>query len=243
MRSGAVPAADIAIVPVERLDVAFDAQRRWAFADQRRGEIDAHWAELVRQNPDLWNGRVLMLGEFAIADGIFRGTCFEVDYASFLTWQHWDFPDRTVRDCFAMGCIQSCDGAFLLGVMAAHTFNAGQVYFPCGTPDLNDVVDGQVDMAGSIRREVAEETGLDIGEFAAELGWRTVLGGSLVAHMKILRARQSAAELRARMLDHLAREREPELADIRIVRSPADFEPMMPTFVGTYLRHIWSLAA
>src|SRR5262249_16101153 len=188
--------------------------------------------ELVRQNPDLWNGRVLMLGEFAIADGIFRGTCFEVDYASFLTWQHWDLPDRTVRDCFAMGCIQSCDGAFRLGVMAAHSFNPGQVELPCGAADLNDVVDGQVDMAGSIRREVAEETGLDIGEFAAELGWRTVLGGSLVAHMKILRARQSAAELRARMLDHLARERERELPGLRIVRSTGDFYAALTSFCG-----------
>jgi len=240
MRSGAVPVADIAIVPVERLDVAFDRRRRWAFADQRRGEIDAYWGDLVRRNPELWNGRVLMLGDFAIADGVFRGACFEVDYASFLTWQDWGFPDQSVRDCFAMGCIQSADGAFLLGVMGAHTFNAGQIYFPCGTPDLNDVTADQVDFAGSIKREVAEETGLDVGEFTAEPGWRTVLGGTLVAHMKLLRARQSAAELRTRMLDHLAREREPELADIRIVRSAKDFDPMMPTFVAAYLRHIWS---
>ena len=31
--------------------------------------------------------------------------------------------------------------------------------------------------------------------------------------------------LRARILEHLAREREPELADIRIVRGPADLDP------------------
>jgi hypothetical protein len=239
MRSGAVPTNDFAIVPVEQLDVAFSSQR-WAFADERRGEIDAYWADLVRQNPGLWNGRVLMLGDFAIADGVFRGACFEVDYASFLSWQDWGFPDPSVRDCFAMGCIQSSDGAFLLGVMGAHTFNAGQIYFPCGTPDLNDVAGDEVDFAGSIRREVAEETGLDVSEFVAEPGWRTVLGGSLVAHMKLLRARQTAAELRTRMLAHLASEEVPELADIRIVRSEADFDPMMPAFVMTFLRHIWS---
>jgi 8-oxo-dGTP pyrophosphatase MutT (NUDIX family) len=239
MRSGAVPTSEFAIVPVERLDVAFSSQR-WAFADERRSEIDAYWADLVRQNPGLWNGRVLMLGDFAIADGVFRGACFEVDYASFLSWQDWGFPDPSVRDCFAMGCIQSSDGAFLLGVMGAHTFNAGQIYFPCGTPDLNDIAGQEVDFAGSIRREVAEETGLDVSEFVAESGWLTVLGGSLVAHMKLLRARQTATELRERMLDHLASEEVPELADIRIVRSEADFDPMMPAFVMTFLHHIWS---
>jgi 8-oxo-dGTP pyrophosphatase MutT (NUDIX family) len=239
MESGKAAVNGFAIVPVERLDVAY-APRRWAFADERRGEIEAYWAELRRETPALWNGRVLMLGEFAIADGVFRGACHEVDYASFLCWQRWGFPDPGVRDCFAMGCIQSSDGAFLLGVMGAHTFNAGQIYFPCGTPDPNDIAADRVDFDYSIRREVAEETGLDVGEFAAEPGWYTVVGGPLVALMKLLRARQTAVELRALVFDHFAGEQEPELADIRIVRSEADFDPMMPTFVTQFLRHIWS---
>src|SRR5262245_9844937 len=192
----------VASEKAERLQVGYEPQR-WPCADEPRREIAAYGAELRRANPALWNGRVLMLRDFAIADSLFRGACFEADYASFLCWQHWDFPDPSVRDCFAMGCIQSSDGAFLLGVMGAHTFNAGQIYFPCGTPDLNDIAENQVDFDYSIRREVAEETGLDVGEFAADPGWRTVLGGNVVAHMKLLYARQSATELRERMLAHL----------------------------------------
>jgi 8-oxo-dGTP pyrophosphatase MutT (NUDIX family) len=239
MRIGKTPTSDIAIVPVERLDISY-APQRWPFADERRHEIDTHFAALQRENPALWNGRVLILRDFAIADGVFRGTCSDVDYASFRSWHRWDFPDPSVWDCFAMGAIQSSDGAFLLGVMAPHTFNAGQIYFPCGTPDPNDVAMDRVDFEGSARREVAEETGLDVTEFAAEPGWHTVLDGSLIAHMKLLRARQSAAELRARILDYLAGEREPELTDIRIVRGPSDLDPMMPSFVTAYLRHMWS---
>jgi hypothetical protein len=37
------------------------------------------------------------------------------------------------------------------------------------------------------------------------------------------------------MLGHLARERQPELSDIRIVHSTADFDPAMPRFVITFL--------
>ena len=53
--------------------------------------------------------------------------------------------------------------------------------------------------------------------------------------IKVLHARETATALRARILAHLAREREPELADIRIVRGPADFDPMMPPFVTAFL--------
>jgi 8-oxo-dGTP pyrophosphatase MutT (NUDIX family) len=239
MRTGSLPVDAFSVLSIERLDVGF-VRRPWRFADERRGEIDVHFADMQRRNPALWNGRVLLLGDFAIHEGVFRGACFEVDYASFLSWQDWDFPDKGAHDCFAMGTILSSDGAFLLGVMGSHTFNAGQIYFPCGTPDLNDVAVDRVDFEGSIARELKEETGLDVAEFTAEPGWYTVLGGALVGHMKLLRARETAAALRARILDHLAREDVPELADIRIVRGEGDLDPAMPPFVISYLRHIWS---
>ncbi len=41
--------------------------------------------------------------------------------------------------------------------------------------------------------------------------------------------------LRARILDNLARQRQPELSDIHLVRSPADFTAAMPPFVTAYL--------
>ena len=41
--------------------------------------------------------------------------------------------------------------------------------------------------------------------------------------------------LRARILDHLAREKQPELADIRIVRGTSDFTAAMPRFVTAFL--------
>lgn len=239
MRIESLSVHTFSVLPIARLEVGF-VPRPWRFADERRGEINAHFAEMQRRKPALWNGRVLLLGDLAIHGGVLRGACFDVDYASFISWQHWDFPDTSVHDCFAMATILSSDGAFLLGEMGPHTFNGGQIYFPCGTPDLNDVALDRVDFNGSVARELKEETGLDIGEFAAEAGWYAVLGGPAVALMKLLRARETAVELRTRILGHLASEAVPELADVRIVRGEGDLDPAMPPFVTAYLRHIWS---
>ena len=226
--------ADVSIVHTDRLEFAF-APKPWPFAIERRAEIDAHFAALQRDKPALWNGRVLMLHEHAIAVGVFRGAFLETDYASFIAWRHWGCPAAAVYDCFGAAAILTTDGAFLVAVMGEHGANAGRIYFPCGSPDPGDIVDGKVDLDYSVRRELMEETGLDIREFAAEPGWTTVSDGPLIANVKLLRAREDAEGLRARILSNLAGDAQPELSDIRIVRGRADFDPAMPGFVTAFL--------
>ena len=184
---------EIAIVPVERLELAL-APRPWPFATERRAEIDAHFDALRRANPALWNGRVLMLHDHAIRGAVFRGAYLETDFASLLAWRHWGFPDRGIKNCFGMGALRGSDGAFLLGVMGAHTSNPGMIYFPAGMPDLSDVAGSRVDLTGNVMREIGEETGLAPDDFEAEPGWTTVLAGPRIAQMKMLQRRETAAD-------------------------------------------------
>jgi hypothetical protein len=225
-----------AVFRVDRLDMSF-VPKRWEFADTRRAEIDELFVELKREKPALWNGRVLLLHHQVVSGGVFTGQFLEADYASFAAWNAWGRPAAGVRDCFAAAALMARDGAVLLGVMAGHTRNAGWIYFPCGTPDPDDVVGGKVDFDRSMRRELMEETGLDAARFAAEPGWTAVVDGATIMLVKPLRSNEDAAALRAGMLEHLAREATPELADIRIVRGPADFDPAMPSFVTAFLSH------
>jgi 8-oxo-dGTP pyrophosphatase MutT (NUDIX family) len=178
---------------------------------------------------------VLLMHHQVIEDGVLRGQFLETDYASFAAWRDWGRPAAGVRDCFSAGAILTADGAFLLGVMGPHTFNAGKIYFPCGTPDPNDIVDGKVDVDLNVRRELKEETSLDVTEFEAEAGWTVVVEGPLIAVIKVLRSDKTAAALRERILAYLASEKRPELADIRIVRGPGDNDPAMPRFVTAFL--------
>src|SRR3982074_1821097 len=116
----------------------------------------------------------------------------------------------------------------------------GKIYFPTGVPDPSDIVDGMVDLAGSIRREMAEETGLHADAYEAGQAWYCVLTTPHIAHFKMLHVRETATALRTRIRAHLAGEAQPELADVRIVRGPGDLDPMMPITVRTFLTHVWS---
>jgi 8-oxo-dGTP pyrophosphatase MutT (NUDIX family) len=226
------------VVRIDRAELRF-APRPWLFAQARRAEIDAHFAGLRRGKPDLWNGRVLLLHEHAITDAVLRGAYLETDFASFIAWRDWGWPDGSMRNCFGQAALQAADGAYLLGVMAGHTMNAGRIYFPSGTPDPTDVVGSAVDLAGSVLRELTEETGLTAADVDVEAGWHAVLAGARLAMLKTVRSPLPAVALRARIIDHLAAEPQAELADIRIARGPADLDPMMPEFIGDFLRHVW----
>jgi 8-oxo-dGTP pyrophosphatase MutT (NUDIX family) len=227
------------ITEIDRVEIAIEPFS-WAFTADRRDDIDRHFARLRRERPGVWNGRVVLLNRYAIEDGALRGACFETDYASFCAWRDWDFPDSSVNNTFAAAAVRGADGGYLVGEMAHDTANAGSLYFPCGTPEPGDVTSGgALDLAGNLRREFLEETGLDGGAFEAEPGWRLVRDRNYMALLKHLTARQSAGELRDRIMRHIAREERPELADIRIVRGPADLDPRMPRFVVAFLEEIW----
>ena len=183
-------------------------------------------------------GRVVLASHYSIADRSLAGACFETDFASFLAWRDWNFPDAEAVNVFAMGALRSRDGAFLLGVMGPHTANAGRIYFPAGTPEPDDVADGTLDLAGNVVREVAEETGLAADDYVATPGWHAIPAGRRLALMKVLEADAPARDLQERMRAHIADDKHPELADIRIVRGPADFDPMMPRFVTAFLSQV-----
>jgi len=226
----------VSILPVDRIEAAF-VQRDWAFASGRAAEIGAHWAGLVAANPALFNGRVLLQYEGRIEAGIFHARYLETDYAAFIAWRDFGWPDRQVCNGFAMAALRGADGAFLLGQMGPHTANPGKVYFAAGTPDPDDVTpDGKVDLFGSLMRELEEETGLAAAEVSVGEGWTAVVEAQRIAFMRKVAIDMEADAARALILSRLARQERPELADIRIVRSPADIDPAtMPAFTCAYL--------
>ena len=228
-----------AIHRVTTLDLKLESWS-WPFASERRAEIDAHFAEKKAEKPALWNGRVLLGREASFEGERFSARFFETDFASLLAWRDWGFADSTVFNGFGMGALRSSDGAFALGEMAAHTANAGRVYFPSGTPDPDDIRAGAVDIPGSVAREMTEETGLTEADYRASPYWHCVVSGAAIAMIALLQAEWPAEQLRARIEAELARQEEAELSRIHLVRTHADFTPQMPLFVTAFIEQQWA---
>jgi 8-oxo-dGTP pyrophosphatase MutT (NUDIX family) len=210
----------------------------WPFAEANRTAITSAFVRLQRDKPDLWNGQVLLFRDCRIVRGVLRGDAFVTDYASFLAWRQWPDADPTVRNLFACAAVEGSDGRFLLGEMGSGTVNAGEIYFPCGTPDPDDIKDGRVDVEFSARRELQEETGIDPAALAAEPYWHVVRTGMLIALIRRMRAAQPAATLHAAAMAYLRREPQPELADLVVVGSRAEIGSRIAPFAAAFLRSL-----
>ncbi len=208
----------------------------WPFLQKARREIDDFWRELSARKPQVYDGRVLLLHAHVWHDGHLEGCAFETAYSAFMTWKSLGFPGDDVCNFFGMAALRSSDGAFLLGEMGAWTANAGQSYFPAGTPEPADVRDGSVDLASSVARECQEETGLRDEEIDDRGTWVAIRQHAQIALMRDMRLRLPAEEARQLIEARMAGQDEPELARIHIVRQASDAQGLiMPGFMQPFL--------
>jgi hypothetical protein len=228
---------EILITRVERIE-ARSMPKAWLWAMENRAAIRANWAARRADKPRMFNGRVLLIQDLAVAPGLCRATYFEADFADFLGWRDLGYPDSTIGNGFAMGALQGSDGAFVCGVMGGHTANAGRVYFPSGTPDLSDLrPDGTVDLATSVTRELVEETALPPETYQVANDWIVVRHWPAIAFLRPIACLEPAEAIAARIRAAIAYQQDPELAGAIVIRGPEDVDPKtMPLFLQSFFR-------
>jgi 8-oxo-dGTP pyrophosphatase MutT (NUDIX family) len=230
-------AADVVVAPLSFLEARL-LREDWPWARENRHRIEAHWAGLIAAKPALYNGRVLVRRNQSLDEGSLSLTYVETDYAGFIAFRDFGFPDPTSGNSFAMAALRAADGAYILGRMGDHTANAGKVYFPAGTPGPEDVLpDGMVDLGGSALRELEEETGIRPEEVTVTGRWFATFAGARTALMRELRFPSPADDAAARIRGFLAAEARPELSGVSVVRSAGDIDAAaMPPFMQAFLR-------
>ncbi|NRG17885.1 NUDIX domain-containing protein [Rhizobiales bacterium] len=220
----------IDLLPVRQLAVRLTGEA-WRFEAENAERIDQHWRKLTADNPHLWNGRVMKLASFDMADGVFSGSMVEASYAAFLAWRDWNYPDPNIRNLFGSAVIRARGGELVFGKMAAYTATAGLVYPPGGNLDPDDLrEDGELDVEGSISRELGEETGLDAGEALTHSTF-ALFDGPRISISRVFEFPYTAKEIVARVDEHNAREERPELEGAVVLSKSSDTDGLaMPPY-------------
>jgi 8-oxo-dGTP pyrophosphatase MutT (NUDIX family) len=193
--------------------------------------------------PRLFNGIVLLAKDVRITGDTLHARFFPVRFASFLAFKELGFSDPEIVNVFAMAALCDAKGDFVLGEMGSHTANAGSVFFPGGTPDMSDVIEGtRVDLAGSVLRELVEETSMRPDDYSVGEGWHVVREGSLMAVMRPVQLADPARDAAERMNAAIARQEDAELSGAVVVGGIEDAEDArIPAFMRAYM--LWRMKA
>ncbi len=196
----------------------------WSFAEERRADIDAHWAKIIEKKPELWDGRVLGTRSPRLENGTLTAELVETRFAAFLAWRDWDFPDKGFFNLFGSAVIAGSDGGYLFGVMAGNTANAGAIYPCAGSLEPADVTsEGVVDLWASVERELYEEAGLRADQARTD-GDFLVRYGQLLSANRVFCYDMPLAELADLVKDNIAAQDDPELKDVAVLRRFEDLD-------------------
>jgi len=214
----------------------------WPFAIENAAQIVRYWEKRRAVLPALFNGTTYLLHEHAVTRDELAGTLFQTDFRTLLYWRaNPTTAHDGVREAFGASLIRSAEGHVLLGRQGPGQVTSGLIYQPGGIFDGDDVTGNSVDIDASIERELIEETGLAAADFTRVPGFLLARAGIKVAIGIEWRSALRADDLRGRILDFLAHQAEPELADIVIAKRPGDIDvALMPLHARLLLDSVLS---
>lgn len=185
-----------------------------------REAIAENWKEEVRANPALFDGRMLLQVRLGLGDRRLVTEGHEISYSTFLWWRKQSERRGGVH-VYAYPVLQSSDGALVAIKMGPHTANPGMVYFACGSFEPEDVDGGFCNPDHNMRREVLEETGLDLRDAEVDAGYHVAHYRRAVTLFRVFRFRLSAEEMADRIRAHVEVAEDKEIAGPVIIRSAA----------------------
>ena len=183
-----------------------------------RQAIRENWQGEIAANPALYDGRLVLQRHLAVGEKEIRGQGHLVAFSTFLWWRRQPARPGGLH-LFAYPVLVSADGALVAIRMGPHTANPGQVYFAAGSLEPADIVDGRCDLDANMRREVLEETGLDLGDAASVSGYYATHVNRVVTVFRLYRFAETAQALAGRIARHAAEAEEQEIDGPVVIRS------------------------
>jgi 8-oxo-dGTP pyrophosphatase MutT (NUDIX family) len=188
------------------------------YCQAKREDIARNWDAEVTANAALFDGRMVFQHRLALAEDGIAGQGYIVPFSTLMYWRRQQDRGGAMH-LFAYPVIESSDGALVAIRMGAHTANAGQVYFACGSLETADVFDGRCDIDYNMRREVLEETGLDLAEARPGEGYHASHFRRALNIFRMFSFDMTADEMIERIERHMTVAEDQEIAGAVAIRS------------------------
>lgn len=203
------------------------------YVQHNKQAIDDNWQNELAANPTLYDGEIYLASQASLIDGVLQSNYQRTSFRSLLYWRKDLSPDKPFH-IFGSGVIVSSDNRLLLGQMGAHNAVGGKIYFPAGSNDDQDIVDGQVDFERNARREVLEETGIDLYESERCSGYYLVQSERSLALFRCYNFAQTGDALLAQAEQFISSQIQPELSHVLMIGQGHQLDTRSPAHIHAF---------
>lgn len=227
------------VFPVSSVDLRVLPEEHPVYLAEREA-IASNWLAEKTAQPSFYDGRMLLMHTLGLQDGAVSGQGHMVSFSTYLWWRRQNPHPMAAIHLHAMAVPVSSDGAIIAIRMARHTANPGMVYCAAGSLDEHDLVNGCCDIDVNMRREVLEETGLDLRHARADSQLHGSHSGRFVNLFRFFHFDRTADEILADIAEHMKTDPEQEIdggiairsADLDAHRYNRAMPPMLTMFFG-----------
>lgn len=126
--------------------------------EEIKRKIEEFWNQCESENPNLWNGEVMCVGECKREGDQIVITCKKSNYAHYLYDERIGLPKEYACSNLVAGCLlETSDNYYIVGELADNTSFPYCMQISGGNADNNDIKDGRIDIFNTIIRECEEE--------------------------------------------------------------------------------------
>lgn len=131
--------------------------------EELQQKIDAYWKELIRKNPRFTRGKVYCVKEVVEEKENIRILLTYSDYAHYMYDMHNELEEQyKCKNCWAATLIETKDQYYIVGKTQEGTSAPNLLQLSGGNIDEEDINQNIVDMRHCAKRELKEETGIDM---------------------------------------------------------------------------------
>lgn len=136
---------------------------RFELPEQIERKIEEFWKQCKAENPNLWNGELMCVGECKRKGNQIEITCKKSNYAHYLYDERIGLTKEYACSSLVAGCLlETSDNYYIVGELAENTSFPQCMQISGGSADNEDIKDGEIDIFNTIIRECQEELNINL---------------------------------------------------------------------------------